>query len=112
MSEYKIGNILDTILDTLYSDPVYLVIAIILCALLAYSLIKRLLKLMIYVFLLVVIYFSFLYFTGNELPKSYDDFWKKMENLWETIEDGIQENIIDPVINSKDENNSKGGNDA
>ena len=106
MSEYKIGNILDTILDTLYNDHVYLVIAIILCALLAYSLIKRLVKLMIYVFVLVVIYLGFLYFTGSELPKSYDDFWKKMENLWESIEDGIQENIIDPVINSKDEDDA------
>ena len=106
MSEYKIGNILNTILDTLYNDPVYLVIAIILCALLAYSLIKRLVKLVIYVFVLVVIYLGFLYFTGNELPKSYDDFRKKMENLWESIEDGIQENIIDPVTNSKDEDDA------
>ena len=61
---------------------------------------------MIYVFVLVVIYLGFLYFTGNELPKSYDDFWKKMENLWESIEDGIQENIIDPVTNSKDEDDA------
>ena len=53
MSEYKIIDILNSIVDALYNDPVYLVIAIILSCLLAYSLIKKLVKLMLYVIALI-----------------------------------------------------------
>ena len=101
MSEYKIENILNTILDTLYNDPVYLVIAIILCALLAYSLMKRLIKLMLYVFALIVLYLTFLYFTGNEIPKNFDDFWKGIKDLQHTVQENIQENIISPIMDSE-----------
>jgi len=98
MSEYKIINILNSIIDALYADPVYLVIAIILGCLLAYSLIKKLVKLMLYVFAIIVIYLVFLYFSGNELPKNFDDFWEGIKNLKNSVEQNIQENIVAPII--------------
>jgi len=98
MSDYESINILNSIIDTLYNDPVYLVIAIILGCLLAYSLIKKLLKLMLYVFGLIVIYLAFLYFSGNELPKNFDDFWDGIKDLKDDVEENIQKNIITPII--------------
>ena len=102
MSEYEIINILNTILDSLYNDPVYLVIAIILTCILAYSLIKKLVKLMLYVLALMVIYLAFLYMTGKELPKNFDEFRDGVKDLKDSVEESIQKNIVTPIIGGED----------
>ena len=73
MLEDSINNII----NALYSDPIYLVIAIILSALILYSLVKKLVKLMLYLVAILIIYLGYLYFTGQELPKDINEIIEK-----------------------------------
>lgn len=95
MLEDSINNII----NALYSDPVYLVIAIILSALILYSLVKKLVKLMLYLIAILVIYLGYLYFTGQELPKNINEIIDQgsgaLEGVTTIIEDQIEKVIND-----------------
>tara|TARA_B100001123_G_C15140223_1_gene959201 strand:+ start:523 stop:828 length:306 start_codon:yes stop_codon:yes gene_type:complete len=98
---YLLEESINNILSALYSDPVYLLIAIILSALILYSLIKKLIKLMFYLLAVLIIYVGYLYFTGQDLPQNVDDIINPMR---ETIEDvsGKVNNAISNGIQNKD----------
>ena len=95
MLEDSINNII----NALYSDPVYLVIAIILSALILYSLVKKLVKLMLYLIAILVVYLGYLYFTGQELPKNINEIIDQgsgaLEGVTTIIEDQIEKVIND-----------------
>ena len=88
---------INNIISALYSDPIYLVIAIILSALILYSLIKKLVKLVLYLVAIFVIYLGYLYFTGQDLPSDMNDVLDKsietIESVGEKIDKVIKENI-------------------
>jgi predicted tellurium resistance membrane protein TerC len=96
MLEDSINNII----TALYSDPVYLIIGVILAALILYSLVKKLVKLMLYLSAILIIYLGYLYFTGQELPKDFNEIKEKIE---EGIEQGTEiiEEQIDKVVKDK-----------
>ena len=96
MLEDSINNII----TALYSDPVYLIIGVILSALILYSLVKKLVKLMLYLSAILIIYLGYLYFTGQELPKDFNEIKEKIE---EGIEQGTEiiEEQIDKVVKDK-----------
>ena len=98
---YLLEESINNILSALYSDPVYLLIAIILSALILYSLIKKLIKLMFCLLAVLIIYVGYLYFTGQDLPQNVDDIINPMR---ETIEDvsGKVNNAISNGIQNKD----------
>ena len=92
---------INNIITALNSDPVYLVIAIILSALILYSLVKKLVKLMIYLVAIFIIYLGYLYFTGQELPKDFNEIKEKIEEGIEQVtEQGTE--IIDKVVKDKE----------
>jgi len=92
---------INNIITALNSDPVYLVIAIILSALILYSLVKKLVKLMIYLVAIFIIYLGYLYFTGQDLPKNVNDIIEQgAEIIEEKIEQGAE--IIDKVVKDKE----------
>jgi len=100
MLEDSINNII----NALYSDPVYLVIAIILSALILYSLVKKLVKLMLYLVAILIIYIGYLYFTGQELPKNINEIIDQGSKIGSEIIDKstvIIEEKIEKVINNK-----------
>ena len=96
MLEDSVNNII----TALYSDPVYLIIGVILAALILYSLVKKLVKLMLYLSAILIIYLGYLYFTGQELPKDFNEIKEKIE---EGIEQGTEiiEEQIDKVVKDK-----------
>ena len=93
---------INNIITALYSDPIYLVIAIILSALILYSLIKKLVKLMLYVLAIFIIYLGYLYFTGQELPNNVNEI---IDPVKETLEDVGGK--INEVIKENIDNNNK-----
>ena len=96
MLEDSINNII----TALYSDPVYLIIGVILAALILYSLVKKLVKLMLYLSAILIIYLGYLYFTGQELPKDFNEIKEKIEEGIEHVtEQGTE--IIDKVVKDK-----------
>ena len=60
-------NLINDIVTTLYADPIYLVIAVILSGLLVFSLLKRLIKIAIYVLAVAILYIGYLYYTGESV---------------------------------------------
>ena len=87
----SIENLINNIITTLYSDPIYLVIAVILSGLLIFSLIKKLIKIAIYVSAVAIIYLGYLYFTGEPMDTVIDEFNKATQQVKEGINKIIPE---------------------
>ena len=69
----SIENLINNIITTLYTDPIYLVIAVILSGLLIFSLVKKLIKIAIYVSAVAIIYLGYLiYFTDTPVEDIKD----------------------------------------
>ena len=90
----SIENLINNIITTLYSDPIYLVIAVILSGLLIFSLIKKLIKIAIYVSAVAIIYLGYLYFTGQPMDTVIDEINKATQQ----VKDGIYK-----IVPEKDE---------
>ena len=90
----SIENLINNIITTLYTDPIYLVIAIILSGLLIFSLVKKLIKIAIYVSAVAIIYLGYLYFTGESMDTVIDG----VKKVTQEVKDGMNE-----IIPEKDE---------
>ena len=90
----SIENLINNIITTLYSDPIYLVIAVIISGLLIFSLVKKLIKIAIYVSAVAIIYLGYLYFTGEPMDTVIDEFNKATQH----VKDGIYK-----IVPEKDE---------
>ena len=91
-------NLINNIITTLYTDPIYLVIAVILSGLLIFSLVKKLIKIAIYISAVAIIYLGYLYFTNTPMEDIIDEVKKVKEDTLKVIEDGMNE-----IIPEKDE---------
>ena len=82
-------NLINNIITTLYTDPIYLVIAVILSGLLIFSLVKKLIKIAIYVSAVAIIYLGYLYFTGEPMDTVIDG----VKKVTQEVKDGMNEII-------------------
>ena len=87
-------NLINNIITTLYTDPIYLVIAVILSGLLIFSLVKKLIKVAIYVSAVAIIYLGYLYFTGEPMDTVIDG----VKKVTQEVKEGMNE-----IIPEKDE---------
>ena len=87
----SIENLINNIITTLYTDPIYLVIAVILSGLLIFSLVKKLIKIAIYVSAVAIIYLGYLYFTGEPMDTVIDGVKKVTQEVKEGINEIIPE---------------------
>ena len=85
----SLENLINSIITTLYTDPIYLVIAVILSGLLIFSLVKKLIKIAIYISAVAIIYLGYLYFTNTPMEDIIDEVKKVKEDTLKVIEDGI-----------------------
>ena len=88
-----IEETINNIIAALYSDPIYLIIAVILSALLLYSLIKKLIKFMLYVLAILVLYLGYLYYSGKEIPKDINEIKETIEKVRGQVIDNIDKII-------------------
>ena len=86
-------KLINDVITTLYTDPIYLVIALIISGLLIFSLVKKLLKIAIYVTAFAVLYLGYLYFTGETADSVISGF----QNVTDDVKTGIEESF-DKVI--------------
>ena len=100
-----IKETINNIITTLYSDPVYLVIAVILSALLLYSLLKKLVKLVIYIAALIIIYLAYLYYSGQQIPQNVDELMNQGRETIEKVGNQVIDNIDKIIKNDKEGNN-------
>ena len=86
-------KLINDVITTLYTDPIYLVIALIISGLLIFSLVKKLLKIAMYVTAFAVLYLGYLYFTGETADSVISGF----QNVTDDVKTGFEESF-DKVI--------------
>ena len=82
-----------SLIDIVFSNPVYLAIAVILTILLAYALIKKVIKLIFTIGVVLVIYVIYLNYTGQEVPKNMDDLKESVSEKVEMVKGATAESI-------------------
>ena len=96
-----IEETINNIIAALYSDPIYLIIAVILSALLLYSLIKKLIKFMLYVLAALVLYLAYLYYSGKEIPRDVNEIINQGKETIERVGGQVIDNIDKIIKDSK-----------
>ena len=84
---------MESLIDIVFSNPVYLAIAVILTILLAYALIKKVIKLIFTTGVILVIYVIYLNYTGQEVPKNMDDLKESVSEKVEMVKEATTESI-------------------
>ena len=84
---------MESLIDIVFSNPVYLAIAVILTILLAYALIKKVIKLIFTTGVILVIYVIYLNYTGQEVPKNIDDLKESVSEKVEMVKEATSESI-------------------
>lgn len=84
---------MESLIDIVFSNPVYLAIAVILTILLAYALIKKVIKLIFTTGVILVIYVIYLNYTGQEVPKNMDDLKESVSEKVEMVKEATAESI-------------------
>ena len=69
---------MESFFDIVLSNPIYLAILAIIFILLIYSIIKRIIKLVIGVGVILIVYVFYLHYTGQEVPKTVEDLRKSV----------------------------------
>ena len=82
-----------SLIDIVFSNPVYLAIAVILTILLAYALIKKVIKLIFTTGVILVIYVIYLNYTGQEVPKNMDDLKESVSEKVEMDKEATAQSI-------------------
>ena len=88
------------IIDIIINEPIYLTIAVFLLLIIVYSILKKIFKLMIIALSCLIIYISYLVYTGQNLPGNVE-----IDPIKEKIENTIQEakGTLDKIIDNKSE---------
>ena len=73
--------------NIIINDPVYITIAVILAIAFVFSVVKKLFKFAAILIAISVLYIGYLYYTGEEIPKTADDL---IENVSEKAEDAVE----------------------
>ena len=84
---------MESLIDIVFSNPVYLAIAVILTILLAYALIKKVIKLIFTIGVILVTYVIYLNYTGQEVPKNMDDLKESVSEKVEMVKEATTESI-------------------
>lgn len=78
---------LEQIINTLTSNPLYLVIAVVLSVVILIGVIKKLLKLVLIAAAIFVLYIAYMIWTGQEVPDSIE---KVKQSATESVEKGTE----------------------
>ncbi len=102
---------MENILQSLMSSKLFVIIVILIAAILVYAILKRLLKMIIFMLIALTLYVGYMVYTGQELPSSpieairqgenkINDFRKEGEKIIDTIK------IINEARDKIDQSNS------
>jgi len=86
---------MDNLIDMVFSNPVYMAIAVILGILLIYALIKKVIKWILTIGLLLVIYVVYLNYTGQDVPKNMDELKESVSGKVEKVKEATSESILE-----------------
>jgi uncharacterized membrane protein (DUF106 family) len=83
---------LENLLNSISSNPAYLAVTIVLMAMIAFSVVKRLFKLVTLGITLLVLYYAYIIFTGQPLP-DLDNIQSQVQELQESAKSTVKDNV-------------------
>jgi hypothetical protein len=92
---------LENLLNSISSNPAYLAVAIVLMAMITFSVIKRLFKLVTLGLTLFIIYCAYLIFTDQPLP-DLDNIKSQSQEIEKSVNSMIQDNVLEPLQEKTD----------
>ena len=92
---------LENLLNSISSNPAYLAVTIVLMAMITFSVIKRLFKLVTLGITLLIIYYAYIILTGQQLP-DLDKLPNQVQELQESAQSVVEDNILDPLKEKTD----------
>ena len=92
---------LENLLNSISSNPAYLAVTIVLMAMITFSVIKRLFKLVTLGITLLIIYYAYIVLTGQQLP-DLDKFPSQVQELQDSAQSIVEDNILGPLKEKTD----------
>ncbi|MEO2116132.1 MAG: hypothetical protein ABGW72_00570 [bacterium] len=83
---------LENLLNSISSNPAYLAVTIVLMTMIAFSVVKRLFKLVTLGITLLILYYAYIIFTGQPLP-DLDNIQSQVQELQESAKSTVKDNI-------------------
>lgn len=68
-------------LENLFSNPVYITIAVVIVLVLLYSVVKRIVKLIVFIIILLLAFLVYVHYTGGDVADSLKKAKEKSEKL-------------------------------
>ena len=87
---------LENLLNSISSNPAYLAVTIVLMAMITFSVIKRLFKLVTLGITLLIIYYAYIVLTGQQLP-DLDKLPSQVQELQDSAQSVVEDNILEPL---------------
>ena len=92
---------LENLLNSISSNPAYLAVTIVLMAMITFSVIKRLFKLVTLGITLLIIYYVYIALTGQQLP-DLDKLPSQVQELQDSAQSVVEDNILEPLKEKTD----------
>lgn len=92
---------LENLLNSISSNPAYLAVTIVLMAMITFSVIKRLFKLVTFGITLLIIYYVYIVLTGQQLP-DLDKLPSQVQELQDSAQSVVEDNILEPLKEKTD----------
>ncbi len=92
---------LENLLNGISSNPAYLAVTIVLMAMITFSVIKRLFKLVTLGITLLIIYYVYIVLTGQQLP-DLDKLPSQVQELQDSAQSVVEDNILEPLKEKTD----------
>ena len=92
---------METTINIISNNPVYIAITVIIIILLAYALIKKVIKLILGAGVLLIIYAFYLNYTGKEVPNNIDSLKESVTDGVNDLKETASESIIEVKKNTK-----------
>ena len=93
---------LENLLNSISSNPAYLAVTIVLMAMITFSVIKRLFKLVTLGITLFILYCAYLLFTDQPLP-DLDNIKTQSQEIEKSVNTMIQDSVLEPLQEKTDE---------
>jgi len=97
---------MENLINTITSNPIYMVIAVIIVVAVAISIVKKLFKALILAIAVLIIYLGYMSYTGQKIPTSTDDIIKHGTKQIEKMKKAGEKKMGD-VINKKIQDSTK-----
>jgi len=88
---------LENLLNSIFDNPAYLAVAIVLITMITFSVIKKLYRIVTIGITLSILYISYLHFFTDEPIPNKDELKIKLENSGEKVSDLFKDSVLDPL---------------